>query len=101
VADAWNNGIGRFSVTIPSWVPQFGGNSFSMPRIPRFHEGTNMVPGMPGQEVLAIVKAGETIGAAGPARPATLRFVGQHRRRARRADHGAVPHREDRAGEVT
>lgn len=60
VADIWNNTIGRISVTIPGWVPVIGGNSFSVPKIPKFHTG-GVVPGAPGSEMLAILQAGETV----------------------------------------
>jgi phage-related minor tail protein len=64
VADIWNNTIGRLSVTIPSWVPIIGGNTFSAPKIPKFHTG-GVVPGAPGSEMLAILQAGETVTPAG------------------------------------
>jgi phage-related protein len=60
VADAWNNTIGRLSWTIPAWVPIVGGNSISAPKLPHFHSGGD-VPGMPGQEVLAVLQAGERV----------------------------------------
>ncbi|GHF30978.1 hypothetical protein GCM10017786_76070 [Amycolatopsis deserti] len=60
VADIWNNTVGRISITIPSWVPVIGGNSFSAPKIPKFHTG-GVVPGTPGSEMLAILQAGETV----------------------------------------
>jgi len=60
VADAWNNTIGRLSWSIPSWVPVVGGNSISAPRLPKFHAG-GVVPGVPGQEVLALLQAGERV----------------------------------------
>lgn len=76
VADAWNNGIGRFSLSIPSWVPVLGGHTFSMPNIPRFHGG-GLVPGMPGTEVPIIAQAGERLTRAGAASSdVTVRFAG-------------------------
>jgi hypothetical protein len=76
VADLWNNGIGRLSFSIPSWVPIIGGNSFAMPHIPRFHGG-GTVPGMPGEEVLILAQAGERVTRAGASSsPATVRFAG-------------------------
>lgn len=63
IADAWNSTVGGLSFSIPDWVPGIGGNSFGVPRIPHFHAG-GRVPGAPGQEVLAMVQAGETIGSA-------------------------------------
>jgi phage-related minor tail protein len=64
VADIWNNTIGRISINIPSWVPLIGGQSFSVPKIPKFHTG-GTVPGAPGSEMLAVLQAGETITPAG------------------------------------
>jgi phage-related protein len=61
VKSFWNNTIGGKGFTIPSWVPGVGGNSF---RFPVFHQG-GIVPGAPGQEVLAILQAGERITPAG------------------------------------
>jgi hypothetical protein len=77
VVDAWNNTIGRLSWTFPS-VMGFGGFSISAPRLPHFHTG-GTVPGAPGQEVLAVLQAGETItpagGTAGADRTPTVRVV--------------------------
>lgn len=64
VADAWNNTIGRLSWSVPGWIPGIGGNSISVPHIPKFHTG-GTVPGAPGSEMLAMVQAGETITPAG------------------------------------
>jgi hypothetical protein len=61
VASAWNSTVGRLSWTVPGWVPGIGGNSISVPHIPRFHTGTRSVPGAPGQETLAILQGGETV----------------------------------------
>lgn len=63
VADAWNNTIGRLHYTIPGWVPGIGGNSISVPNIPKFHSGA-VVPGVPGSEQLAVLQAGERVTAA-------------------------------------
>lgn len=60
IAHAWNSTVGSFGFSIPSWVPGFGGDSFHMPQLPTFHQG-GVVPGAPGQEMLALVKAGETV----------------------------------------
>jgi hypothetical protein len=60
VARLWNNTLGSLSFTIPGWVPGIGGNGFSMPRVPTFHQG-GRVPGAPGTEVLAMLQAGETV----------------------------------------
>lgn len=64
IADAWNNTVGKLRVTIPSWVPVIGGNTIAMPTLPKFHTG-GVVPGTPGQEVLAVLQAGERVTPAG------------------------------------
>lgn len=60
ISRAWNNTVGRLSFTVPGWIPGIGGNSFSAPRLPYFHAG-GRVPGTPGQEILAVLQAGETV----------------------------------------
>lgn len=60
VARLWNSTVGRLSFTVPGWVPGIGGNSFSLPKIPTFHQG-GRVPGAPGTEVVARLQAGETV----------------------------------------
>lgn len=65
-AKAWNSTIGKLSWTVPNWVPAIGGNSISVPQIPTFHTG-GTVPGAPGQEVLALLQAGEKVTPAGQA----------------------------------
>lgn len=60
VSDAWNNSIGRLSWTVPGWIPFIGGNTISAPRLPKFHTG-GVVPGAMGQEVLAVLQAGERV----------------------------------------
>lgn len=60
VAKAWNNTIGKLSWTVPGWIPGFGGATISAPKIPTFHQG-GIVPGAPGQEVLAVLQAGEEV----------------------------------------
>lgn len=60
IADLWNSTVGKVHFTIPSWVPIIAGDSFGFPQMPKFHKG-GTVPGMPGQEVLAILQAGEKI----------------------------------------
>jgi phage-related minor tail protein len=67
VADIWNNTVGRISINIPSWVPIIGGNSFSAPKIPKYHTGIDRVPGAPGSEMLAVLQAGEQVIPAGAA----------------------------------
>jgi hypothetical protein len=39
IATIWNNTIGKFSFTVPSWVPGIGGKGFSMPDIPMLANG--------------------------------------------------------------
>lgn len=61
IALAWNNTVGKLSFSIPDFVPQLGGKSWSVPDIPlTFHTG-GVVPGRPGQEVPALLQAGETV----------------------------------------
>jgi hypothetical protein len=60
VADAWNHTIGRLSWSVPSWVPGIGGNTISVPDIPKFHQG-GIVPGGLGSETLAVLQAGERV----------------------------------------
>lgn len=60
IARAWNNTVGRLSWSVPGWVPGVGGNSISAPRLPTFHQG-GTVPGAPGQEVMAMLQAGEKV----------------------------------------
>lgn len=68
ISDAWNNTIGRLSWTVPGWVPGIGGNNISVPKLPKFHNGIDSVPGAPGTEMLAILQAGETVTPAGGGR---------------------------------
>lgn len=70
IARAWNATIGRLSWTVPGWVPGVGGNSIGAPKLPTFHSG-GVVPGAPGQEMLAVLQAGETVTPAGRT-PATV-----------------------------
>lgn len=76
VSDAWNRTIGSLSWTVPSWVPVIGGNTISVPKLPKYHAG-GVVPGPPGAEMLAILQAGERVIPAGQSGGAwTLRFAG-------------------------
>lgn len=77
VSRAWNSTVGRLSWTVPGWIPVIGGNSISAPKLPTFHSG-GTVPGLPGQEVLAVLQAGETVNnsaGAGPSGPRAARVV--------------------------
>jgi len=80
VATVWNSTVGALSFHIPSWVPVIGGDGFSMPKIPLFHRGGEVGPGLPtGTEVLAILQAGERvtpIGAAGAGGGNVYNFTG-------------------------
>lgn len=75
VADAWNNTVGRLRWTVPRWVPIIGGNSIGAPQLPKFHTGTSRVPGRPGQEMIAILQAGERVSPAGQAGGGTPMLV--------------------------
>jgi hypothetical protein len=71
IADAWNNTIGRLSWSVPDWIPGIGGNTISVPNLPKFHAG-GVVPGAPGQEVVAMLQAGERVTPAGASGGATV-----------------------------
>jgi len=58
---AWNSTVGGKGFSVPSWVPGIGGKEF---RIPRLHTGGTM-PGAPGSEGLALLRAGEQVSPAG------------------------------------
>jgi hypothetical protein len=60
VADAWNNTLGKLSWSVPDWIPGIGGNTISVPKLPKFHSG-GVVPGVPGSEVMAVLQAGERV----------------------------------------
>lgn len=64
IIDAWNRLDLSVSFSIPSWVPVIGGNSWDspdlIPDIPRLHTG-GIVPGRYGEEMLAILEAGEQV----------------------------------------
>lgn len=63
VSDAWNNTIGKLSWTMPS-IFGVGGFTINAPQLPRFHAG-GRVPGAPGEEMLAVLQAGERVTPAG------------------------------------
>jgi hypothetical protein len=58
IAHMWNSTVGQLSFTLPSWVPFIGGDGFSMPLLPSFHQG-GVVPGQFGQEVMIRALGGE------------------------------------------
>ena len=62
VARAWNSTVGQLSWSVPGWVPGIGGNSIGVPKIPTFHAGTGVVPGVPGTPTVALLQAGESVG---------------------------------------
>lgn len=64
ISDAWNSTVGSLSWTVPGWIPGIGGNSISVPDLPRFHTG-GKVPGAPGTEVPIMAMAGETVSLPG------------------------------------
>jgi hypothetical protein len=66
VANAWNSTVGRLRFTFPDWVPGLGGKTIAVPTLPtfKFHAG-GRVPGAPGQEVMAVLQAGERVLPAG------------------------------------
>ena len=57
VADAWNNTIGKFSITIPTWVPKYGGKGWDMPNMPHLAMGGVVRP-TPGGTIARIAEAG-------------------------------------------
>lgn len=71
IADAWNATIGKLSWTVPDWIPKIGGMTISAPKLPKFHQG-GVVPGAPGQEMLAVLQAGERVTPAGRSGGATV-----------------------------
>lgn len=60
IANLWNSTVGRLSWTVPDWVPGIGGSTLSAPKIPTFHTG-GRVPGAPGEEMVALLQAGERV----------------------------------------
>lgn len=60
IAQFWNNTAGKLSFTAPSWVPGIGGRGFSMPKLPTFHTGGEVL-GPKGQEVPIMALAGERV----------------------------------------
>lgn len=56
IAKAWNNTVGKIGFSVPNWVPGFGGNSFSIPKIPMLQSGGRVM-----STGLAVVHKGETV----------------------------------------
>lgn len=59
IAGAWNNTVGKLSFSVPKWVPGFGGNGFSMPKIPLLAQG-GVVPATPGGMLAVIGEGGRS-----------------------------------------
>jgi len=53
IVDGINNSLAKIKITIPGWVPWYGGDTFSIPKIPRMAKG-----GIIDQPTLAMI--GET-----------------------------------------
>ena len=60
IAQFWNNTAGKLSFTAPSWMPGIGGKGFSMPNLPTYHTGGEVL-GPKGQEVPIMALAGERV----------------------------------------
>jgi hypothetical protein len=45
VAALWNSTIGKFSISIPKWIPVVGGKGFAFPKMPTFARGGTLEPG--------------------------------------------------------
>lgn len=56
VAGAWNSTVGGFGFSVPGWVPGVGGNSFTIPNMPRLAVGGDVL-----RSGLAYIHAGERI----------------------------------------
>jgi phage-related protein len=60
LASVWNSTLGKFSFTVPSWVPGLGGKNFSMPNMPYLETG-GPVPGAFGQPTPIVAHGGEFV----------------------------------------
>lgn len=58
VGSLWNRTLGGMSFTVPSWVPGFGGSSFSLPRVPQLAAG-GVVSARPGGTLVNVGEADE------------------------------------------
>jgi hypothetical protein len=68
VAKVWNDTLGKFSFTVPDWVPVIGSRSFSMPQMPTLAEGglitaTGVVFAHAGEVIAPVEKV---LGRGGP-----------------------------------
>ena len=61
IAKVWNSGPGAFSVSIPSWVPGIGGNSFDVPDLPVLHSGGTFRSPLGQSEGLALLRDREVV----------------------------------------
>ena len=58
IARLWNGTVGGLSFSIPGWVPNIGGASFALPRVPYLAKG-GIVPATPGGRMIVAGEAGE------------------------------------------
>lgn len=56
IARAWNNSVGKFSFTVPDWVPGVGGKGWSIPNMPTLATGGDVM-----RSGLAFIHKGERI----------------------------------------
>lgn len=56
ISRAWNNTVGGFGFSVPSWIPGVGGQSFSIPNMPSLAVGGDVM-----KSGLAYIHAGERI----------------------------------------
>ena len=61
IVDAWNNTLGGLHFTIPSWVPVFGGDGFTVPKLNHWYHAGGVVDGPLGSNVPAMLQAGEMV----------------------------------------
>jgi hypothetical protein len=58
IAGLWNRTLGGFRISVPTWVPKFGGNSLTLPHIPMLARG-GVVPATSGGRLIVAGEAGE------------------------------------------
>ncbi len=68
IARAWNNSVGRFSFTVPDWIPGVGGKGWSIPNIPTLATGGTVM-----RSGLAMIHKGEEL------TPAAVAGLGSNR----------------------
>jgi hypothetical protein len=59
IARLWNNSVGKLHFTVPTWVPGFGGQGFSLPTLPQLAQG-GIVPATPGGRLIVAGEGGES-----------------------------------------